>query len=267
MNKIEIYYFSGSGNSLKVARDLAEKLKGKLISVASVMNRERITTDADIIGFVFPLYDFKPPLTIMDVVPKFKKIDTKYIFAVCTYGLAPSHSLKHLNKIIQSCGGCLSAGFAVRMPHNGIGSIKNNDKKNQSMYEAWKNKLETISSYIKAGKTGRIEASSPVFSFLNPRALKRLPSAIKFIMHLLLKGIKSLDFTSDEKCNGCGICEKICQAKNITMVDNKPKWAKNCLGCFACLHWCPKQAISLGGYNMDIAFYHHPDVKLSDMVR
>jgi len=56
MNKIEIYYFSGTGNSLVVARDIAEKMNGNLISIPSVMDKESITTDADVIGIVFPVY-------------------------------------------------------------------------------------------------------------------------------------------------------------------------------------------------------------------
>jgi flavodoxin len=53
MNKTEIYYFSGTGNSLVVARDIAERMEGNLIAIPSMMDKERITTDADIIGIVF----------------------------------------------------------------------------------------------------------------------------------------------------------------------------------------------------------------------
>jgi hypothetical protein len=71
---------------------------------------------------VFPIYDFKPPLIIRKFVRKLKNISSKYIFGVCTYGITPSKSMKNFDKVIKSCGGNLSAGFAVSMPHNGIGS-------------------------------------------------------------------------------------------------------------------------------------------------
>ena len=35
----EIYYFSGTGNSFAVARDIAESINVKLIPVASVLNK------------------------------------------------------------------------------------------------------------------------------------------------------------------------------------------------------------------------------------
>jgi flavodoxin len=46
----EMYYFSGTGNSLVVARDLAEKINGTLIPVTAVMDQDRIQTDATVIG-------------------------------------------------------------------------------------------------------------------------------------------------------------------------------------------------------------------------
>ena len=51
----EIYYFSGTGNSLVVAKDVAEKNNGKLVSIPSLMNKKSIKTEADVIGFVFPI--------------------------------------------------------------------------------------------------------------------------------------------------------------------------------------------------------------------
>ncbi len=31
-------------------------------------------------------------------------------------------------------------------------------------------------------------------------------------------------FYTDTKCNGCGICEKVCLSKKVKMTDNKPIW-------------------------------------------
>ncbi|MHB1377223.1 MAG: hypothetical protein ACYCXB_07365 [Candidatus Humimicrobiaceae bacterium] len=54
----EIYYFSGTGNSLAVARDITKKADGKLISIFSVLDKKSINTDADTLGIVFPVYLF-----------------------------------------------------------------------------------------------------------------------------------------------------------------------------------------------------------------
>lgn len=263
MNKIEIYYFSGTGNSLAVAKDLGEKLNAKLLSVSSIMDNEGILRDADVIGLVFPIYDFKPPKIIVDFINKLANLDAKYVFAVCTYGIAPYNSLKYLDKIIKSCGGTLSLGFAVEMPHNGIGSGKLHKIEHYRMFVNWKKRLEGICENIKNRKKGEIESSN----LLKIKCIRMIPTLLKFIIYILFKGIKSLELTTNENCNGCGICARICPIKNIEIQEKKPKWAEHCASCFACLHWCPEEAISLGGKDMNIEIYHHPDIRITDMMR
>ena len=267
MDNVEVYYFSGTGNSLAVARDIAEKLNAKLIPVASMVDQESIYIGADVIGVVFPIYDFKPPPMVEDFIRKVKDINSKYLFAVCTYGITPSRSLKHLNKVIESCGGHLSAGFAVSMPHNGIGSGALTETPHERMFEDWKNKLKEVCEYVSAGKEGKIESSNLFFIFFQFKYMKMVPFLLKFLKHMLLEGPESLAFISNQTCDGCGICERICPVHNIELVDKRPVWSDHCTSCFACLHWCPKEAISLGGLDMNIRVYHHPDVKISDMIR
>ena len=52
----EIYYFSGTGNSLAVAREIAEKTNGKLISIPTVIDKEHINTEADRDWDISPVY-------------------------------------------------------------------------------------------------------------------------------------------------------------------------------------------------------------------
>jgi len=264
---IEIYYFSATGNSLAVARDLAENLDARLIPVVSTLDQERVNSEADSIGAVFPIYDFKPPEVVEAFIRRLADIEAKYLFAVCTYGIAPSGSLKHLDKVIKSCGGHLSAGFAVGMPHNGIGCGALTQAERESVLENWEARREAICEVISARKEETIESGGLFLGLVQPRTIKMMPSALKLMLRMLLKGADSLAFTASEDCNGCGICASVCPMSNIEMVGNKPVWSDHCESCFACLHWCPKEAISLGSSNMNIKPYHHPDVRVSDMMR
>ncbi|MHB8896545.1 MAG: EFR1 family ferrodoxin, partial [Candidatus Geothermincolia bacterium] len=114
----EIYYFSGTGNSFVAARDLSRKINARLTPVASLIHKDPIDSDADTIGFVFPIYDFKPPELIVKFANRIENLDSKYVFAACTYGIAPLKALEFFSRSIQSNGGNLSSGFAVKMPHN-----------------------------------------------------------------------------------------------------------------------------------------------------
>ncbi|MCX5780008.1 MAG: EFR1 family ferrodoxin, partial [Firmicutes bacterium] len=74
-------------------------------------------------------------------------------------------------------------------------------------------------------------------------------------------------FYVDDKCNGCGICAKVCPVNNIEIVDNRPMWNHHCESCLACFVWCPEKAISGGLLSGKSERYHHPEVKLMDMIK
>lgn len=266
MNDIEIHYFSGTGNSLKVAKELAKKLNSQLISAKSLLKKEQINSESEIIGFVFPLYDFKAPDIIEDIIKKFKNIDSKYIFAVCTYGISAGQSLLKIEEEIIKKGGNLSGGFAIEMPHSGIGSTKLSTQDQNRILDNCNKEIDKIYKYIKNKEKGTIETSTVLTSFLKYKNFKMLPALFKLIFIITFKGIKSIDYQTNEKCNSCGICEDVCPVDNIFLNGGEPVWGDNCLGCFACIQWCPKEAISLGGNDLYIKHYHHPEIKVSEMI-
>ena len=115
-----IYYFTGGGNSLAAAEDLAEKLDGELISIPSVVHQERIETDAEVIGMVFPVYFASLggsgiPFIVERFVRKLENIALKYLFAVCTHQGVAYATIENLDRVLRSKGGALAAGFTVKL--------------------------------------------------------------------------------------------------------------------------------------------------------
>ena len=74
------------------------------------------------------------------------------------------------------------------------------------------------------------------------------------------------DFWIDKECNSCGICKKVCPRDNIEITDEGPQWMHNCDQCFACLQWCPKQAIQTNKKTPDYERYHHPEIRVKDII-
>ena len=43
----------------------------------------------------------------------------------------------------------------------------------------------------------------------------------------------------NDKCIGCGMCEKLCPYGAITMINKKPQVSDRCMGCGWCMGHCP----------------------------
>jgi flavodoxin/ferredoxin len=280
---LEIYYFSGTGNSLAIARDIAEKMGGDLISIPSVMDKKSITTDADVIGIVFPVYylgTVNIPLVVQRFVMKLDGISTKYIFAVCTFGGGAGSTLAILDEMIKARGGRLASGFGVQMPQNAFRKPFENKTK---LYSNWKEKkLDFICEHVKAkdgwfdtdglfiGLVVAIIERMMKVGFLNRSSLRsmkktaRLQEDSDFTLDEVIR-FMDRSYSTDENCTGCGTCSKVCQVRNIEIVDNKPAWQHHCENCLACIKWCPQSAIH--GYGKLPGGYHHPDVDILDMLR
>ncbi|MBI4982768.1 MAG: flavodoxin family protein [Candidatus Omnitrophica bacterium] len=83
--KNKLFYFSGTGNSLKVARDLADALgDAEIIPIPNVMAKDNMIIDSESIGIIFPVYMFGMPLIVHEFIKKLKCNKDQYIFSVST---------------------------------------------------------------------------------------------------------------------------------------------------------------------------------------
>jgi hypothetical protein len=132
-----------------------------------MLDQEIINTNADVIGFVFPIHDYKPFHLIEQFIKKIANLNSKYIFAVCTYGVIPLGAMKIIEQNIKACGGELSSGYVVKMPHNGLGISCSNEEQNKR-FKRWKIKLEIISENINSRKKEKPEVMNiPVHYILS----------------------------------------------------------------------------------------------------
>ncbi|OPX60074.1 MAG: NADH-plastoquinone oxidoreductase subunit [Methanobacterium sp. PtaB.Bin024] len=270
----EIYYFSGTGNSLTVARDIANKIDGTLIPIASVVDKGPIRTDADAIGIVFPVH-FSAINGIPNLVQRFvenMEMNSKYIFAVCTCGGFSAATIENLGKIIESKGGKLSAGFTVQMPSN-IDAVSADEQ--QKLFDEWDNKLEFIHKYVKARDEGEFEtmglplkiALTPIFFYYKNKTFKFFKKISESPDSDFKQWVWLSDkrFFTDDNCEGCGTCSQVCPVHNIKIIEGRPEWQHHCEICFACLNWCPNGAIH-GEWISEEVRYHHPDIEVADMM-
>jgi ferredoxin len=293
--KTEIYYFTASGKSLAVARDVAKKISGRLISIPSVLNQERICSNASIIGIVFPVYyavlgESGVPMIIERFIERLENIASKYIFAICTHDGSPVKTLAFLERMINSQGGKLSSGIDIKTgnPYSPVEKIAHfffhkklhtdlqvENEERQKIFNACEEKLESICKTIELQKAfpiktqlkGNNRIHSLFYGLQNKTTLqryKKLSLSSKGTLRELIP-LADASFYFDKNCTGCGTCAKVCPVNNIELIDQKPVWQHHCETCFACFQWCPKAAIH-GNIVEYEKRYHHPQVKLMDML-
>lgn len=113
--KTVIYYFSGTGNSLAVAKELAKALEGvvELLPIIGCEEKQGVEIDADLLGLVFPVYFFSTPNIVRAFLKKLVFKSEPYIFAMVTCNAQPGHSLYSLKRILKLKGESLAAGFTI----------------------------------------------------------------------------------------------------------------------------------------------------------
>ena len=258
--KTVIYYFSGTGNSLKVARDLAAELGGaEIVPIPKAIKEAPIEPQASCVGIVFPVYVWGQPLIVNSFIDKLSLSKNTYVFAIATYGGMPGATLKQTAKQLESKGSRLHAGFGITMPGNYTpmyGAIP--EERQNSMFQKEIARIKEIAEIIKNGIEHKPETSNFLANCIFSGIIYKLGAP------RLPKSDKS--FWVDEKCNSCSICEKVCPVKNIKIIDGKPTWQGRCEQCMACLQWCPKEAIQFGKKTADRKRYRCPETKVSDFI-
>lgn len=262
--KTTIWYFTGTGNTLSIARDLALELSRdlgdtELVPIPSLMHQETIAADAESVGIAFPVYFFGMPALVRQFLQKIRLTSSQYIFGIATCGQGPGPALFDLRALLEEKGTTLSAGFVFVMPENYIGPVDlmGDAGHRQEKYTAARGRIASVAEAIRDRKVSVPEGSdSAVLRFGGWMS--------RTLMTFVYRTPRRLHATST--CNQCRTCERVCPTQNITVEKDAVHWGKDCTQCYACIHWCPTGAIEIGGRTTGKPRYHHPDITLADML-
>jgi ferredoxin/flavodoxin len=252
-----IYYFTGTGNSYKVSKDIAQKLGDtKLIRICSDNMHLCSQGNYKKVGIVFPVYYFSLPNMVRDFVKNLTLDSDAYVYAVATCGAFVGISFIQLKKILVKKGLLLSSIFKVTMPDNyQVLYSPLSLKKQYELINIAENKVENIVTIIQNNKIENLKEPNILLTLVG-----------KLFSKTFKPKLKDRNFWVDEKCNGCGVCKNICPANDIIILDNKPKWQNNCEQCLACMQWCPQKSIQYKKNTVKRERYQHPQVSLKEMI-
>jgi len=262
----DIYYFSGTGNSLHIAKELQKRLTNtNLIPMISAVESNNMETKADTVGFIFPIHCLGIPIFVKRFLNNIKIKSASYLFAV-TSRECSTKVFSEINRIISKQCKKLDSCFSVKMPETylPIFEVDNKDeisKKEADMLKELDSMNLIITDKKKYQKPDPKKITMYVYYIIRP--------IIMFIFNRTRYFNLENKIYVDMNCSGCGICSRICLSNRIEMKNNKPIWNKKikCIFCFACIHYCPNHAIQIKNSKTIVrGRYHHPEISIEEII-
>lgn len=248
---IRIDYYTGTGGSEFVAKQIATKLttKGCVVTINRIIRDKFITPDNfDYYVLLFAVHSFNAPQPVFDWV---KKMDGKMrrcaVISVSGAGEVVSNTASR-RKIIKSLS---LANFEVdyeemvKMPNNWVSVPKH--EKCEEILKQLPSKVTEISDAIFEQRKQR---KSPYWIDI---LISAMGQCEKLVTKKFGKGIKVTD-----SCTGCGLCAGKCCSSNIVIENGRAVIGDRCDMCLGCIYGCPQQALvaTYAGFQIDKKGYN-----------
>ncbi|MBU4176138.1 MAG: EFR1 family ferrodoxin [Actinobacteria bacterium] len=233
---IDFYYFTGTGNTLLVARKMAETFSDSGIEVNFRRIESSDPADVDLshtLGIAFPVACQSTYLLVWKFLRALPECDGTEVFMVDTMQSFSGAIVGPLRKVLKKKGYRPIGAKEIVMPGNWFPK-RINEEKNAGKVTRGLDKAAGFAQKIVDGSSRwrRVPVLSDGFYWIcsRPKTWEMMAKA----------GEK---FTVDvEKCNGCGICEKLCPVGNVT-AGEPPSFGGSCQQCMRCISFCPSEAI------------------------
>ena len=236
-----IFYFTGTGNCLYVARQLANA-ETTLLSIPQLVKQGKYDFEADEIGIVYPIYGHMPPYMVKEFIRK-ARLKAGYKFAVLTFGARKCNAVELWDEAARKAGHTFDYITTMIMVDNWLPNFDMNEQ--MKLDKHIPESLQRINADLAARRCWhepvteeerRMHAGFMAYTGLDPEK--------GFVM----KSEKYFRVT--DRCVDCGICTYVCPRGNYALTSRGVKAEGDCEFCFACIHNCPQKAIQ---------FAHLPD--------
>lgn len=285
---MDIFYFTATGNSLVVARTIAEQLQGTIHSLPKIVKDKRLEWTSDAVGFVFPTYNGCIPAYVRQCLDQLT-VKGEYIFAIATACGDFGGIHDDVKAFFGQKGWTVSYVNGVPMQDNFIPFVSMVDPASrieptvtamamEQIVEDIRRRVEgcTVPRGATGGSTNAGEGTAVVYD------AQRIDQELKDFAGVESGEALDATFTVSDMCVSCSVCADVCPVHNIEMVDigagevvldeygfpleiTRPQWQGHCMFCMACIQNCPQGAIHVRT-EKDGERYRHPEVTVWDML-
>ena len=250
-----VFYFTGTGNSLYVAKELDDVR----FSIPKVIHSDNQEYTADRIGIICPVYGHEMPEIVKEFIRK-GTFHTEYFYLVLTYGMIHGGAAELAEEYLAKCG--LEADYinTIIMVDNYLPAF---DMKEQLLLAPEK-KVEEHIRMIKADIDAKKQWKQKITQMDREWHQKYLEMRNNHPID-----IKGGIFRVLDECIGCGICTRVCPTGSIYVEYQHAKYGdtSHCQMCLACIHHCPENAIRLTIPEKNPnARYHNGNIRLTEIV-
>ncbi len=263
MKQLSLRYFTGTGNSLRVleiCKNIFEK-NNFSVSISSITNKNKMKDHWDMLGFCFPVYAYGLP-----------RISKKYLNNL------PKQTAKKKVFLLVTCGDSDEVGFALK---DGIKILENKNfnviysdaihmPANWTTFINPPSKAEALLILDNGIKNAKKIAANIIEEKEYHRPFNIPKKHSKFYLYKEYYSFHKMGiyqmwkmFRTNDDCNSCGLCAKVCPTNSIAMLNNSPKWKSSCEQCMRCVNICPQKAIfqTYGGNTAGKNRYIEPEFK------
>jgi ferredoxin/flavodoxin len=248
--RINIVYFSGTGNTAWVVRELAHRLEDlgdevHAFSCEEIEPCDERLLDGDVLGIAFPVHGSWAPRPFRAFLAGLPPANGQPLFALACAAYAAGDAAWYAARPLAARGYAPFLYGNVFMPNNLIYPVPTREQV-QPILEKAGHKIAHLAPLIHERRR-HLEGVHPGGWLVG---LIQRPLAEP------VEGWASHRLFADETCTQCGWCVEHCPVGNIELVGAEVygtgtrgeslRWGNDCLLCLRCFHGCPRQAIQWG---------------------
>lgn len=244
-----IFYFTGTGNSLYIAKKIAGITGDALVSMNDKIKRGDTSPvhAEDRLVFVVPTYGWRIPRIAAQWIEATQFTGINQAWFVMDCGGEIGNAAKYNRRLCEQKGFTYMGTAQIVMPENYIAMFNAPEPAEAAQIIQ---KAEPV-----IDSTAQIVADGRAFPAPRNNLYDRFMSgAVNPMFYRLF--VKADAFYADDRCTGCGACVELCPLNNISLTAGKPVWGNRCTHCMACICRCPAAAIEYGKKSIGKPRYH-----------